>query len=193
MRITTGKFRNKKIFSMADKEGGYRPSMEKVRLALVNMMMHSKFVPQNFIEGAVIADICCGSGAFGFEMLSNGAKKVFFIDKAYSSMQLVRKTAQSIGIDESQAITMQSDAGIKLQLQEKINIAFIDPPYKSDIHTGIMSNLRHVLAEEHIVIMECDARANLLVPDVFSVVCDRLYSKTKIVFFRLNSIINSDV
>ena len=75
MRIIAGKYRGKKLFSPAQE--GVRPTSDRAREALFSTL-YSRF--GGFADLSVI-DIFAGTGAFGLEALSRGAKEAVLIDK----------------------------------------------------------------------------------------------------------------
>jgi len=77
MRIISGYLRGRTIKVPNSK--GIRPTTEKNREAIFNFLRNI-FV----FEEATILDIYAGSGALGFEALSQGAKKITFIEQNYN-------------------------------------------------------------------------------------------------------------
>ena len=75
MRIISGKFKGKKINLPKDKTT--RPLRDLVKESLFNVIRHSNKININ-IKNSVILDLFSGSGSFGLEALSRGAKKCLF-------------------------------------------------------------------------------------------------------------------
>ena len=75
MRIISGQFKNKKIFQPKDKST--RPLKDLVKESIFNIIEHSKFIKIN-IKNSKVLDLFSGTGSFGLECISRGAKKVFF-------------------------------------------------------------------------------------------------------------------
>ena len=75
MRIISGLFKGKKIFLPSDRNT--RPLKDLVKESIFNLIHHSHKINVD-IKGSSILDLFCGSGSFGIECLSRGAKKVFF-------------------------------------------------------------------------------------------------------------------
>ena len=72
MRIIAGKYRSR-IIKMP-KGVKIRPTKDRIREALFSII-------GEFIYDAIVLDAFAGSGAFGIEALSRGAKRVVFIDE----------------------------------------------------------------------------------------------------------------
>ncbi|MEE8306535.1 MAG: RsmD family RNA methyltransferase, partial [Gammaproteobacteria bacterium] len=77
MRIVGGIYRGRKLSTPTDNT--VRPTADRVREAIFNILAHN--VPP-LPGGATVLDLFCGTGAFGLEALSRGARHVTFVDKA---------------------------------------------------------------------------------------------------------------
>ena len=76
MRIIGGIYRGKKITLPEDKKT--RPLKDIVKESIFNLIEHSnKFKIE--IKNSLVLDLFAGSGSFGLECISRGAKKVIFI------------------------------------------------------------------------------------------------------------------
>ena len=76
MRIIGGNFRGKKIKLPEDKKT--RPLKDIVKESIFNLIEHSnKFRIE--IKDSKILDLFAGSGSFGLECISRGAKEVIFL------------------------------------------------------------------------------------------------------------------
>ena len=76
MRIISGKFKGKKINLPKDKVT--RPLKDLVKESVFNVIKHSNNIHIN-IEKSIILDLFSGSGSFGLEAISRGAKKCFLL------------------------------------------------------------------------------------------------------------------
>ena len=84
MRIISGFLKGKKILQPLD--NNTRPLRDLVKETIFNIIQHSKENEVN-LNGARILDLFSGSGSFGLECLSRGAKKVFFVEN-YSGISV---------------------------------------------------------------------------------------------------------
>jgi 16S rRNA (guanine966-N2)-methyltransferase len=88
MRITGGKFGGRSL--VAPRDARVRPTSDKVRQAIFNILLHNDF--GMMLEGAHAADLFAGTGALGIEALSHGASFCLFVDdSAESRGQLARR------------------------------------------------------------------------------------------------------
>lgn len=121
MRITGGIFGGRIIKTVPGLKT--RPTPDKVRQAIFNMIMHD-------IEDTRVLDLFAGSGALGIEALSHGAKAATFIEKGRGQIKVIEENLKSLGLDGvviendyKSACRALSEAG------EKFDIIFADPPY----------------------------------------------------------------
>lgn len=130
MRIISGIYRGMTIFM--PKGEVIRPTQDRVREALFNIL-------RDTVIDATVLDLYAGSGAFGIEAISRGAKKAIFIDNDRRCITTIKKNLQKVKC-EQEADVMQAYAfhGLKMlnQRGEKFEIVFMDPPY----HKGIAKN-----------------------------------------------------
>ena len=75
MRIISGKFKGKRISLPRDKST--RPLRDLVKESIFNVIKHSNKILIG-IEKSNILDLFSGSGSFGLEAISRGAKKCLF-------------------------------------------------------------------------------------------------------------------
>lgn len=83
-----------------------------------------------YMDGSFTAlDLFAGSGGLGIEAISRGAATVFFSDSSRDSIRLVKENLEHCGVLD-RAVLLQGDfkSNIK-RLTQKIDVAFLDPPY----------------------------------------------------------------
>ena len=76
-------------------------------------------------------DLFAGSGALGIECLSRGAAEVVFADKSPASVALIRQNLK--GIEGSYRVLTADFTGVLRSGEDKFDLIFIDPPYKSGL------------------------------------------------------------
>jgi 16S rRNA (guanine966-N2)-methyltransferase len=186
MRIIAGKYKNRAIYTaLKGMKKNYRPTTTKVRAAAFNLLVHSPLVPQDICQDATVVDLCCGSGSFGFEALSRGASKVYFVDKDPEAIKLVRHNAASLQIPAVQTEFMLRDATLASKGFLDANIVFIDPPYSQNACSNILSSIaQENLAREHIVFLEADLRNQIELPMGWHLLMQREYGNTKLLVLQ---------
>ncbi|MFA5005228.1 MAG: 16S rRNA (guanine(966)-N(2))-methyltransferase RsmD, partial [Candidatus Omnitrophota bacterium] len=119
MRITTGKFKNKKLYFPR----GIRPTQDKVRKAVFDIL--------GDISGLSFLDLFAGSGAVGFEALSRGAGELVLVELNRDSVDAIKKNINILKDAPCSVIHIEAQKAVKL-LHERgktFDIIFLDPPY----------------------------------------------------------------
>ena len=88
MRIITGACRGRALAAPpGDKT---RPTADRVRQALFDMLMHAPWAGRTAIEDAQVLDAFAGTGALGLESLSRGAAGASFIERDRAALAALR-------------------------------------------------------------------------------------------------------
>lgn len=104
MRVIGGAARGRK-FSAPDLDT-IRPTADRVREAVFDVLGHL-----GGVAGARVLDLFAGSGAFGIESLSRGARAVVFVDQERRATQTIEANLVAVKLDSAGEITVvQSDA-----------------------------------------------------------------------------------
>ena len=88
MRIVAGDWRGRTL--VAPPGSATRPTADRVRQALFDMLMHAEWGGRAAIEGAVVLDVFAGTGALGLEALSRGAASAYFIENDAAALKALR-------------------------------------------------------------------------------------------------------
>ena len=156
MRITGGHYKNRKLFVPEGKD--VRPTSDRMRQSLFNMLHHSSWAQPFEFEGIRVLDLFCGTGALGLEALSHGAAHCLFIDTDIYAVQ--RNTAF---LDNDQFRVVRASALKFGKGQADIDLVFMDPPYRQDLVEPTVDNLidKNWLADGALVIIETERRLTL--------------------------------
>lgn len=153
MRIIGGNLRGTKLYSL---EGdNTRPTLDRVKESLFNMIQFD-------IQDVTFLDLFAGSGQIGLEALSRGAKRVLFCDNSIEAISIINKNIEKTHMKETTEVYNKSFDDLLKTLnknqKEKIDIIYIDPPYKTDfayISTKLILEQK-LIDENSIVIVETD-------------------------------------
>jgi 16S rRNA G966 N2-methylase RsmD len=89
LRIISGELKGRYVVA---REGiDIRPTQERVRESVAEIVKRR-------VLGAAVADLCAGSGAFGFEMASRGAASVDFVEVDKRVAVNIRENAEALGV-----------------------------------------------------------------------------------------------
>ena len=125
MRITGGQYRGRSF--EPPKVSGFRPTMEKVRLAVFSMLD-----TQMDLAGCLVLDCYSGSGAFGLESLSRGAESCTFIEKNPELLKFTTSIAEKLGVLSSTRFIRDTLPEALGKLNKEFDLVFADPPYDTD-------------------------------------------------------------
>jgi 16S rRNA (guanine966-N2)-methyltransferase len=118
------------------------------------------------VPGARCLDLFAGSGALGLESLSRGATQVTFVERDAAAARELNARLSEWGATGGQV--EQSDAMRFLTVARgpatgRFDIAFLDPPFDSDLLTRTADLLEKgdLLAPGALIYVECAARSGL--------------------------------
>lgn len=187
MRITGGTLRGRKLAAPADMR--VRPTSDRVREAIFNILAHNDFGCGFALDGARVADLFAGTGAMGIEALSRGAKFCLFVEEAAESRALIRENVEAFHLtgatkiwrrDATELGPMAAGAG------GPFDLVFLDPPYRKNLLAPALAALRDGgwLVDNAILVAEC--AEDETIPDVegFTAIDDRVYGETRVKLFR---------
>jgi len=100
VRVIAGRWKGRKL--RAGTGLAVRPTTDRVKEALFSLLGSE-------IPGAVVMDLCCGSGGLGIEALSRGAAEVVFVDDATISLDLLRANLAHCGAVGDDYRALKSD------------------------------------------------------------------------------------
>lgn len=142
MRITGGTFRGRTLFTPIDAR--VRPTSDKVRQAVFNILAHKVFGSGFSLEGARVADLFAGTGALGIEALSHGARFCLFVDDSAESRALIRsnvETLQLTGVTKIWRRDVTQLGPLSAGSGGPFDLVFLDPPYRKQLVPAAMTNL----------------------------------------------------
>ncbi|MCB1532769.1 MAG: 16S rRNA (guanine(966)-N(2))-methyltransferase RsmD [Alphaproteobacteria bacterium] len=177
MRIVAGIYGGRKLH--VPKGYDVRPTSDKVRGAVMNAL-----ASRGAIDGAVVLDVFCGTGALGLEALSRGAAVCTFIDKARSSLDLARKNAADLGADNAQFLLKEAQKiSARPETQGPASLVFLDPPYNKGLIQAALGALQEGgwFADEAMIVAESEAELSLSCAG-FRILDEKIYKDTKITY-----------
>lgn len=146
MRVIAGQKRGQKLYRLKDKV--VRPTTDKVKESVFNVVQFD-------VVEASFLDLFAGSGQVGIEALSRGARQATFVDENRGAINVVKRNLVATGFME-RATVMNTDAVLFLKKQDKgsFDIAFLDPPYRSEVLDAVLLLLPNVMSNSGIIICE---------------------------------------
>ena len=130
MRIISGKFKGKKISPPIDRNT--RPLRDLVKESIFNVINHSNKIKIN-LEKSIILDLFSGSGSFGLEAISRGAKSCLFVENYIQASNILDMNIKNLKCQISCKIFNLDCFKFIENLKNselKFDLIFLDPPYK---------------------------------------------------------------
>ena len=147
-RVIAGKYRGIKLDTLKDMS--VRPTTDRVKESMFNLI-------RDRLDGAVVLDLFCGSGALGIEALSRGAEFAVFADRATDSVETARA---NLAKTDAEYLLVRSDftATVDKMAREgrKFDLIFLDPPYNTGADTAAIELIasRGILADGGVIVVE---------------------------------------
>jgi 16S rRNA (guanine966-N2)-methyltransferase len=189
MRITAGRFKGRTL--VPPKDASVRPTSDKVRQAIFNILEHRDFGFPFALEDARIVDLFAGTGAMGIEALSRGARYCLFVDDAAESRALIRQNVEALGLTGATKIWRRDAAGLGLlDTLSPFDLAFLDPPYRKALVAPALAGLRDGgwLTSPTLVVAEMAEEESLPSTDGYAILDDRVYGDTRVAILRAPSV-----
>lgn len=158
MRIVAGQFKGRPL--TAPKTDATRPTSDRARESLFNMIAHAPWAPD--LVGARVIDLFAGSGALGLEAMSRGAGFCLFVETAHQAVSAIRKNIGTFNLANTTRIHRRSaiELGARPEaLGHSFDFAFLDPPYRKDLVKPCLSALAEGawLSDEALIVVETAA------------------------------------
>jgi 16S rRNA (guanine966-N2)-methyltransferase len=143
LQISSGFLRSVRLRSPHAQDKQTRPSGERLRQAVFNVLRHYRFPPDNpsspILENAVVVDLFAGTGALGLEALSNGATEVWFVESHPAALRILEQNIQTVlhgfraqQLAEPKIHILSQDISKAYAKLPKARVVFSDPPYNKE-------------------------------------------------------------
>jgi len=194
MRIIAGQFKGRNILTKGLRDS--RPTSDRVREAIFSVL-----ASRGRIAGSNVLDLFAGSGALGLEALSRGARRAVFVDSDPASIAVIRKNAESMGLEQQTFGVLRqvekflapsepksSENPGNARRVEKYDYIFADPPYRTIGADSLLAKISEsgLLQEGGLIVFEM-AKVDLagLSPEVSGLrrVVEKIYGDTAVVFY----------
>jgi 16S rRNA (guanine966-N2)-methyltransferase len=138
MRIVAGLWRGRTLIAPPGSQT--RPTADRVRQALFDMLLHAPWGGRDAVEGAHVLDVFAGTGAFGLEALSRGAAHATFIEQDRAALAALRANIAALRADP--LCTVLPVDALAVPVGQKCDLVFLDPPYGNDLVRRALLRLR---------------------------------------------------
>lgn len=157
---------------------GTRPTSDRVREALF-----SALDADPGLHGAVVLDLCAGSGALGLEALSRGAVRATFVEADRRAAAVLRRNVDAVGLAGAVVHAATASAVLGAAADRAHDVVLVDPPYElpdAEIAGWLAAAAAHGwLAPDAVVVVERGARSGSFAwPAGLRAVRERRYGDT---------------
>ena len=182
MRIVGGRLRGRAL--AAPKSQGIRPTADRLRESLFNILMHAYDDP---VSGARVLDLFAGTGALGLEAISRGAAFALFVDDGAEARALLRQNVESLSLAAVARIFRRDATRLgPAHPLEPFGLAFLDPPYGKGLAEKALASARDGgwLTGDALIVVEEAADAGFKAPEGFNEIERRRYDDTEFVILK---------
>lgn len=157
MRVITGTARGRKLKELPGMDT--RPTTDKVKESIFNIVQFD-------VEGRRVLDLFAGTGQLGIEALSRGAERCVFVEAARDAARVVKENVTSVGFENVSRVVQGDALSFLTSCREKFGLAFLDPPYASDLLDKALERMAaiDIMAENGIIV--CESALDRVLPDL---------------------------
>ncbi|MCA3006481.1 MAG: 16S rRNA (guanine(966)-N(2))-methyltransferase RsmD [Planctomycetaceae bacterium] len=122
MRIIAGEFRRRLL--VAPPGLSTRPLPDRVKESMFSMLGER-------IKDAAVVDLFAGSGSFGLEAISRGARSCLFVDRDMKALDALEQNVTALKCQERARVVKGDALGLAVAARcpRPADIIFLDPPY----------------------------------------------------------------
>lgn len=175
-RIITGSLKGR-VLQLPQSEAA-RPTRGRIRQAAFNILQgYTDFT------GLTVADVCCGSGAWGLEALSRGAAQVYLID---TDPTYATRNAKALGA--SQQVSIVTTDAARWQPPQPVDVVLADPPY-ADLRLlhALLNNAPMIGKPGALWLLETASTTPPSLPPHFTLLTSRTYGTSALHLLRQSS------
>lgn len=152
MRVISGKYRRLNLIAPQGKDTT-RPTLDQIKESMFNIISFK-------VENRIVCDLFSGSGGLGIEALSRGASFCYFNDRSKPALNAIQANLKTIKAPQDTFKVLSLDYLQCLDYFKKKNIKidllFLDPPYKEQIYEQIISKMEedNTLSNDALIVIE---------------------------------------
>ena len=163
MRIIAGEFRGRRLLPPEGEQT--RPVTDRVKQSVFDVLAP-------LLPDATVYDVFAGTGSFGLESLSRGARHVTFFEMHRPTIARLRRNLETVGCsDRATIITTDCFAHLRQARPAALaDVVFLDPPYRylneqpDELRRAAIDLAEHHLAGDGVVAFRHDAADSLALP-----------------------------
>lgn len=174
-RIIAGTAKNRRL-KVADVS---RPVTDRIKQSIFDILNPK-------IEGAEVLDLFAGSGSFGIEALSRGAKLAIFVESDYKASKLLEENIATTGFTDRSKVLDKESHKFLWQREDKFDLIFCDPPFPNAQEFAYYLLASH-LKQDGVAMVRIPSKltlADLNTKGELEVLYTALYGDSRVFFFE---------
>ena len=183
MRIIRGKNKGKKIYLPVDRNT--RPLRDLVKESIFNLIEHSNQFDIS-ITNSIVLDLFSGTGSFGLECHSRGAKFITFVENYFRVLGILKKNITNMNaltcseIIEKNCFELMNE---KKKFSKTFDIIFLDPPYKYRNINILINQIfeQKILNKNGIILIHRHKKDDIDITSKLKILDTRKYGISKII------------
>jgi 16S rRNA (guanine966-N2)-methyltransferase len=181
MRIVGGEWRGRRL--LAPRGTATRPTADRVRQALFDMLMHPRWGGAETVSGARVVDGFAGTGALGLEALSRGAAHATFLERDPGALAVLQANIAAVGA-ALRSTVLAGDIR-SCPPGRPAGLILLDPPYAQDLLPAAFGALRSRgwVADGALLIVEIGRGEP--VPALGAPLAERVHGAARLVVWRV--------
>jgi 16S rRNA (guanine966-N2)-methyltransferase len=180
MRIVAGQWRGRTL--IAPPGSRTRPTADRVRQALFDMLLHAPWGGRDIVEGAHVLDVFAGTGALGLEALSRGAAHATFIEQDRDALTALRANIAACRAEH--CCTVLPVDALAAPPGKAASLVFLDPPYGDDLVRRAVTRLRTGTRLAPDAIMVAETGRDEPAPTSAPLLAERVHGAARISIWR---------
>jgi|Deesub1362B_J571_1020462.scaffolds.fasta_scaffold05677_3 16S rRNA (guanine(966)-N(2))-methyltransferase RsmD len=135
MRVIAGRFKGTKLFG-AD-YADLRPLTDRAKESIFGII-------QEYLPDARVLDLYAGTGAFGIEALSRGARQVVFVEISPFVVRILKRNLTRVRCEpkEYSILTRHVEKALpELSQKQTFDIIFADPPFRTPVAVDLLNQI----------------------------------------------------
>lgn len=183
MRIIAGRLKGRKLFSPANDK--IRPTSDRLRESIFNLLMHGAYAGRHIIDQRVM-DLCCGTGALGFEAISRGASECIFVDQDKASLALAKDNAMHCNVIPACQFLLADVARLPAA-RAPVALVMMDAPYDRPLTVPAYTALKNGgwFEPGALFVIEQSKTSGTEQLDGAKIIDERNYGKAQIVIYQV--------
>jgi len=176
VRIIAGAAKGRRLTSPGTSKT--RPATDRVREAVFSML-------GAWVVGADVLDLYAGSGSYGLEALSRGARSAIFVESSSRALEALRTNVEAVGLGGTVVGATVQD--FLARPGDAFDLVFVDPPWpmsSADLAADLARLDPLIAVRAEIIVSRRQGDQVPRPPENWRVAAEKRYGDTKIIRYE---------